>query len=62
MGIHDERRRRRAEWYGLSEPAPEAPTMSNTKAELLAAAEAQGVEADESMTKTEILEALSGAE
>jgi hypothetical protein len=35
-----------------------ALSMSNTKAELLAAAEAAGVEADESMTKAQILEAL----
>lgn len=39
------------------EPAP-SYSMSNTKAELLAAAEEAGVEADESMTKAEILEAL----
>lgn len=41
----------------VEEPAP-SYSMSNTKAELLAAAEAAGVEADESMTKAEILEAL----
>lgn len=41
--------------------APAAPSMSNTKDELLAAAELAGVTADESMTKAEILEAL-GAE
>jgi hypothetical protein len=34
--------------------------MSNSKAELLEAAEAAGVEADESMTKAEILAALEG--
>jgi hypothetical protein len=34
------------------------PSMSNTKKELLEAAEVAGVEADESMTKAEILEAL----
>lgn len=37
-------------------------SMSNTKDELLAAAELAGVEADESMTKAEILEALEGDE
>lgn len=37
-------------------------SMSNTKAELLAAAAAAGVEVEESMTKAEILEALDGAE
>jgi hypothetical protein len=51
------------EWAGqirarLGDEIPEAPSMSNTKAELLEAAEAAGVEADESMTKAEILEAL----
>jgi hypothetical protein len=57
--IHAERRRRRAEHYGLTQEAAEAPlSMQNTKAELLAAAEAAGVEADESMTKAEILKAL----
>lgn len=40
--------------------APEAPSMSNTKDELLAAAEAAGVDVDESMTKSEILDALEG--
>lgn len=40
--------------------APEAPSMSNTKAELLAAADAAGVDVDESMTKAEIIEALEG--
>jgi hypothetical protein len=45
-----------------AEEAPEAPSMSNTKDELLAAAEAAGVDADESNTKAEILEALNGAE
>jgi hypothetical protein len=44
----------------LGESAPEAPSMSNTKDELLAAASAAGVSADESMTKAEILEALEG--
>ena len=34
------------------------PSMSNTKAELLAAAEAAGVDVDESSTKAEILAAL----
>jgi len=42
------------------EEAPEAPSMSNTKDELLAAADATGIDADESMTKAEILEALEG--
>jgi hypothetical protein len=41
------------------EDAP-APSKSNTKAELLEAAEAAGVEVDESATKAEILEALDG--
>lgn len=41
--------------------APEVPSMSNTKAELLAAAELAGVDADESMTKAQILEALEAA-
>ena len=40
------------------EVAPDAPSMSNTKDELLAAAELAGVVVDESMTKVEILEAL----
>jgi hypothetical protein len=40
------------------ESAPEAPSMSNTKDELLAAAELAGVQVDESATKAEILEAL----
>ena len=38
--------------------APAAPSMANTKDELLAAAQAAGVDVDESMTKAEILEAL----
>jgi hypothetical protein len=62
MTIHDERRRRRAEYFGLVEEAPASPSMSNTKAELVAAAEAAGLEVDESMTKAELLEALNGAE
>jgi hypothetical protein len=40
--------------------APEAPSLSNTKAELLAAADLAGVAVDESMTKAEILELLEG--
>jgi hypothetical protein len=44
----------------LEAPAPEAPSMSNAKAELLAAAELAGVQADESMTKAEILDAMEG--
>jgi hypothetical protein len=43
----------------VEEPASPV-SMSNNKAELLAAAEIAGVEADESMTKAEILEALEG--
>lgn len=43
----------------VEEPAP-SYSMSNTKAKLLEAAEAEGIEADESMTKAEILEALEG--
>ena len=42
----------------LAEQDEPAYSMSNNKAELLAAAEAAGVEADESMTKRQILEAL----
>jgi hypothetical protein len=37
-------------------------SMSNTKAELLEAAEAAGVDVDESMTKAAILEALDAAQ
>jgi hypothetical protein len=37
-------------------------SMSNTKAELLEAAEAAGVEVAEDATKRQILEALDGAE
>ncbi len=37
-------------------------SMSNSKAELVAAAEATGVDVDESWTKAEILEALNGTE
>lgn len=55
MSIHDERNRRRAEHFGHTEPAEEL-SMSNTKAELLAAAE--GLDVDESNTKAEILAAL----
>jgi len=61
MGIHDERRRRRAEHYGLVEPV-ESLSMANKKEDLVAAAEVAGIEVDESMTKAEILEALDGAE
>lgn len=43
------------------EPEPEGLSMSNTKTELLEAAEAAGVEVDESMTKAEILEVLTDA-
>jgi hypothetical protein len=55
--IQADRRRRRAEHFGLVEPAPEV-SLSNKKAELLAAAESAGVEVDESMTKADIIEAL----
>ncbi|HEY7824817.1 MAG TPA: hypothetical protein VIG24_18400 [Acidimicrobiia bacterium] len=61
--IHQDRNRRRAEHFGLvesSEEAPEAPSMSNTKDELLAAAEVAGLDVDETNTKAEILEALEG--
>jgi hypothetical protein len=61
VSIHDARRRRRAEHYGLVEPV-EALSMSNKKDELVSAAEAAGLEVDETMTKAEILEALDGAE
>lgn len=37
-------------------------SMSNTKAELLAAAEAEGIAVDESMTKSDILAALKGTD
>lgn len=42
--------------------APEVASLSmvNSKAELVAAAEATGVDVDESWTKAEILEALDG--
>lgn len=43
----------------LAEEEAPALSMSNSKAELLAAAEAEGIEVDESMTKAEILEALA---
>jgi hypothetical protein len=51
-------------WIPADLVEDEAPSlsMSNSKVELLAAAEAVGVEADESMTKAEILEALNAAE
>jgi hypothetical protein len=39
-----------------------SPSMSNSKAELLAAAEAAGVEVAEDATKRQILEALDGVE
>jgi hypothetical protein len=42
------------------ESAPEAPSMSSTKDELLAAAASAGVTVDESMTKAEILDAMEG--
>ena len=41
--------------------APATPSLSNTKAELLAAAELAGVSVDESMTKAEILEAIEAS-
>jgi len=44
------------------EKVEESVSMSNTKDELLAAADLAGVSADESMTKAEILEALDAAE
>lgn len=46
----------------LAEPLEEEVSLSkaNKKAELLEAADAAGVEVDESMTKAEILEALDG--
>lgn len=58
--IHHDRNRRRAEHFGFTdlESVPDAPSMNNTKAELLEAAAVAGVEADESMTKAQILEAL----
>jgi hypothetical protein len=46
----------------VAEALEPGPSMSNTKDELLAAAELAGVTADESMTKADILEALNGAE
>lgn len=62
--IHAERRRRRAEYFGLATAAESeesaALSMSNTKAELLEAATAQGLEMDDSNTKAELLEALEG--
>lgn len=57
MTIHDERRRRRAEYFGLVE-VPDKVSASSKKADLLAAAEAQGLDVDESMTKAELLEVL----
>jgi hypothetical protein len=42
----------------LAEDEAPAPSMSNTKAELLEAADAAGLDVDESNTKAEILEAL----
>lgn len=44
----------------LAELEAPALSMSDSKADLLAAAEAAGVEADESNTKAEILAALEG--
>lgn len=58
--IHAERRRRRAEYFGLVAEGSDELSMSNTKAELLEAATAQGLEVDESMTKADLLEALEG--
>jgi hypothetical protein len=46
----------------LAEAETPALSMSNKKDELVAAAEAAGLEVDETMTKAEILEALDGAE
>ena len=56
--IHADRHQRRAEHFGLAEPesASDELSMSNTKAELLEAAE--GLDVDETNTKAEILEAL----
>lgn len=61
--IHADRRRRRAEYYGLiTEDETGALSMSNTKAELLDAATELGLEVDESNTKAELLEALEESE
>jgi len=54
----DERLERAKTLLADIEKAESGPSMSNTKAELLEAAEAAGVEVDESATKAEILEAL----
>lgn len=62
MSIHDDRRRRRAEYFGLVEEETGELSMSNTKAELLEAALEQGLEVDESMTKSDILELLESEE
>lgn len=62
MSIHAERRRRRAEYFGLVEEDTGGLSMANTKAELLEAASAAGLEVDESNTKAELLEALEGSE
>jgi hypothetical protein len=58
----DERLERANALLTDADDAAEALSLSNKKAELLAAAEAAGVEVDESATKKEILEALDGAE
>jgi hypothetical protein len=56
--IHADRRRRRAEYYGLATGEDKKPSASMTKAELLEVAAAAGLEVDESITKKELLEAL----
>jgi crotonobetainyl-CoA:carnitine CoA-transferase CaiB-like acyl-CoA transferase len=56
----DERLERAKARLAELEKAEGGPSMSNTKAELLAAAEEAGVEVAEDATKRQILEALDG--
>lgn len=57
---HDEAVEAAAE--AAAAPAAGTPTADSTKAELLAYAEAHGVQADDSMTKAQIADAIADAE